>query len=309
MNRFTKAIAGLSALVIGACASNEKVKSSDEIKAFQNRPVIESANKNDDIRVKTYEEAKRVLTNEETQRVKDDYAEVREKVDDIAATLNTVFRSRYIATPGFVVVDNPVIQSDLTISSGRIPGITANIWGNYNPESDRFTEVDFTIAYTAPITDNLTGNISASYFDFDFGELDDLVHNIVDITAGIDTVGLPLDVSFRASQIFSKNRGHGQMYRASARKSFDITRPLGLEGVVDAVTLGGGISAAYNDHYATQGNGFSHASGEIGINIDVGNGWTLYGSYLRQIPLDTKAFPKDTFPDTDLWSVGFTKQF
>ena len=48
MNRFTKAIAGLSALVIGACASNEKVKSSDEIKAFQNRPVIESANKNDD---------------------------------------------------------------------------------------------------------------------------------------------------------------------------------------------------------------------------------------------------------------------
>jgi uncharacterized protein (TIGR02001 family) len=227
-------------------------------------------------------------------------------VGDVDVSTNNAVKSRYVAS-GFVVNDNPVVQSDVTLSTSEIPGGYANIWGNFDTETGKFSEVDFTLGRADSINDKLNYDISASHYDFGFGDLG--FGNAQNIGVTLSTANLPVDLEIGADQIFGDGSGHGRQYTFSVSKGFDVTEALEtLLGGEDRVQLSVGVTANYNDHYFTGESGFGVLSGNVGLNSDLGNGWSAKFGYEKQTPLDEDKFG-DTFPETDVVSFGFGKSF
>jgi uncharacterized protein (TIGR02001 family) len=226
-------------------------------------------------------------------------------IGQIDATMTNTLKSRYIAS-GFVINDNPVLQTDVTLSTPQFSGVFANVWGNLDMETNTFSEVDFVIGKTGKLTDDLNYGASISHYDFSFGELG--FGAVQKLEAFVNTINAPLDFGAKFEQIFGNGSGHGRIYSLSAGKSFDLTKAFGLGDIVS----GGGISltpragVSYNDHFFNGKSGFSHAIGEIGLNADLGKGWSVYSGFYKQFPIDEDKFG-DTFSENEVWSFGIAK--
>lgn len=194
-------------------------------------------------------------------------------------------KSNYNAS-GFLVTDSPVIQGSVTFSHDSLPGWYGFLWSSANPRNDIskvFTEVDVGIGKSFNITDGLDGSLEAAYFSFKLSD-EVPIPDATNLTARVDTTNLPINFGFKMNQILGNESGNGQQYTGSIGKGFEIT-----EGVSASL----GADAVWNDSYFTDASGLAFLSGNVGLDIDVGNGWNLNLGYRMQHPMD-----KDTFGDT-----------
>ncbi len=215
---------------------------------------------------------------------------------DVSADIS--FQNKYVPNQGFTVVDNPVIQSSVTLTPKNVDGLSFNIWNNYNPETDGFTEVDFYASYNRSLTDNLGLGLSAGYLAFRFH--DDLeIPDAQELGASLYTRNLPVDISLDVAQILGHNSGKGKSLGFSISKPFQLTDKL-------ALTIGAGTR--YNSHYFTNDSGFAIARGNLNFVIDLGKGFNTSLNYTRQFALDGDTF-FDSFEDQHKFGVTLSKKF
>lgn len=211
-------------------------------------------------------------------------------------TVNSRLKSNYTAM-GFLVHDNPVVQTDVTVKSNALTELSGNIWTNYDTKTGTMSEVDFSATYSKPISDNLLLNVGGVHYEFDWGKLP--FNDAQDIGIWLTTQNLPLDFTFKADQIFGNGSGHGRNYALSVSKSLDLGK---------GVSISAGADVNYNEHYFNSNTGLAYTSGTIGLNADLGKGFSLNAGYYKQFPLDKDSFG-DTFAEGDTFILGFSKIF
>jgi hypothetical protein len=214
----------------------------------------------------------------------------------LEVSANVVGKTKYLVS-GFEIIDSPVLQGDVTVSSPKVPGLSGNIWGCYDPQTRRFEEIDGSVAYDFGITDNLGAVAIASHYDFDAGTLD--LPDAQELSLEVYTNNLPVDVSGKTRKIFGEQSGHGFQHALKVGKSFDL---------VDRLSLSVDAKGIYNDHYFTDAEGFAVAEGSANLNYDLGNGLNASLGYLHQTPLDKATFG-DTFQKNGAVALGIGGTF
>jgi hypothetical protein len=295
--KLKKTLLGLLGVVtLGACASQQRgISKEDELRVLAETP--------------TKSERVYNASMTEFERPELNYGEKqKQKLEDaVQIDVDRQLKSKYVDS-GFLVTDNPVLQSSLTLESPRyLPGFSFNLWTSKDLEGRTrdITEVDYRANYSTNVSDNLQGTIAFSAFDFSHGEFADSFNTSYEAEVSLSTSNLPLDVTLIANQIFGKGSGDGRLYQTSIGKTLDLTELLGLENVLgdNGLSVSGNASVFFNDNYFTQGSGFSHIEGSIGINADLGDGFNIFGGYMHQIPLSNN-FPDGTFENLGVWNAG-----
>ena len=143
----------------------------------------------------------------------------------IEASANVVGKTQYLAQ-GARVIKTPVIQGDVTVSSPCVHGLSANVWTNYDPKTNKFEEIDISCNYDFGLTENIRGNVGYAHYDFSNGDLG--IPDAQDLSVGVYTTNWPVDFSLTAFKVSGEKSGHGIDYCFGMSKSFNLVDKLSL---------------------------------------------------------------------------------
>ena len=177
--------------------------------------------------------------------------------------------SRYLGKFGFTISKGPVAQSDIGFNVGPI---AYNFWNNYDTKIGKVNEIDNSISYTYS-TKNLDIAGQFIYFTFPNTKLEDAYQ----LGIAVKTKNLPINAKLDFIQSSGEISHEGREILLQVDKSFKLSEKVSL-------SLQGRV--AYNEHYFVGENGFSHAAGELDLNVDLRKGFSLTASARAQKAID-----------------------
>lgn len=194
---------------------------------------------------------------------------------------------------GFNLSENSdfVVQPGLDLS---FAGFRAGVWANYDEDSSKINETDFTLEYSFDVDDSVSLTVGNTYFNLD--ETEDT--NELYLTCTINTL---LSPSFSIYYDWDQSTETGIYLTAGISHSIELE---------DSLTLNLGALVGYNiENYSVSEEYSNFHNAELNASIDwvVANAMTLTPSITVSHPLTSDA--EDIAGIDDETMVGLTASF
>ncbi|MFU8858424.1 MAG: transporter [Deferrisomatales bacterium] len=225
--------------------------------------------------------------------------------------LGADYASRYIWRGYDLVEDNrPAFQPSATVSLTPADALTLsfNVWASYGvsePDSaNEWDEVDYTLALDYALSDRVSLSLGHIYYHFPTarGPKRSDVNDTKEIFLGV-SVGLPANLSTDLTVYYDYDNGKGIYANLglgySRALSEAVTVNLGANVGYMSYTEDDPETAFYTDEDGDAFKGFSDANFQLGVDVDLGHGFSLSNALVYTIPLDDAI----NTADREVWTL------